>query len=609
MRPDAPQRPRPRVVAGRPAVTRLSGPALRPRTGERGADPATAVRREGRSVARLLALGWAAVGLVPLASGVSLIRHGWAPVFGERGTVAALTVDSIGLDPPLVGMPTSLGVEGGAPLSHPGPLGFWLLSIPTKLMGEPGHGLIVGTVAVAVLAIASLAALLRRRGDVRLEALALVLVAAMVASIGGAILADPFNPYLGILPLLGCLLAAWGVMSGHHRQLWVLVVAGSLAAQVHLGYVPLVATLVALVSVGIAADVVRSSGARRRRLTRRIIPVGVALGLIAWTGPIVDQLLGSRNLVRLWRSQSGDRPVAGVDHGLDLAVEFTSLPPRWLLGRAGDQVLADPSALRVALSIAAVALVVMLGIWAIRRRDRALASLSVVSVVSLVVATLSSARLVSLYSGYFDSRHLLLYRLFWWPVGMVFTLAVAWGTVRVVTLVRPPGMAADARDHRARVRIVAGVVAGVALIASLGYRSPPGSFDPIYRHDVTHAEAIADLPGSPEVVVLQFRPEGAAPPDGDIPEHSLSMGLVAQLRLRGIAVRFPDEDLREGAAALAYRAEHPATGDEPVVLLYRAGPDAHLDSPPGYRRISMSGPLPGDPPNPFSVPSTVSVRL
>ena len=554
-----------------------------------------------------MTFGWAAMVVAPVASGAALIRQGWAPVFGERGTIAALTVDSLSRDPPLVGMPTSLGFEDGASLSHAGPLGFWLLAIPTQLLGEPGHGLIVGALAVALLSIASVAALMRRHGDVHLEALALVLVAAMVAGIGGGILADPFNPYLGVLPLLLCLVSTWGVLAGHHRQLWVLVLAGSLTAQVHLGYVLLVVSLVALASVSLAADIMRGAGPRRRRLTNRIIPIGVLLGLAAWTGPILDQLLGTGNLVRLWRSQFGDRPVAGIDHGVDVAVEMTSIPPRWLVGRATDGFLDDPSSVRVVFSLVSIVLVVALGIRTIRRRDRVTASLSVVSIVSIVAATLSTARLLEVYPGYFDSERLLFYRLFWWPVGMFFTLTLVWGSVRSVALTPIHGAGSGvSRDLAGRWTSVIAVV-GVVLIAPLGYRSAPEGAEAIYEHDVVHAEAIAGLPGSPSSVALRFHPEGHPPPAPNHPAYTVSMGLVAQLRLRGIAVRFP-ADGEQRVAVRGYRAEHWASGDEPVVLLYRAGADARLDPPPGYRRISITGPAPDEPINPLSVESTVFVR-
>jgi hypothetical protein len=582
--------------------------------------PASAVRPLGeRWTGRLLTVGWAAVGLVVVVSAVDTIRTGWAPVI-DTALVAAMTVDSVSLDPPLVGMPTSLGLEAGAPLSHPGPLGFWLLALPTTVLGEPGDGLVFGSALVSLASLAGIALLLRRRGDIVLEALGLGLVAGMVFAIGARTFTSPLNPHLGILPLLLCTLATWGVLAGRHRQLWVVVLAGSLAAQTHLGYVLLVAALVVVTAASLAFDAARSSGAGRGRLTRRVIPVGVVAGLLAWSGPIVDQLFGSGNLFRLVRSQARDRAAAGFDHGLDLAVEMTSVPPRWLLGHARDQSLADPSAVRIALSLTATAWVVGLLVRAFRRRDRGLASLAIVSLVSLAAATVTSARVVNPTTiPFFDAESALLYRLFWWPVGVVFALTALWGTYHAVSAV-VSGRGAGVDRRRLAVPLVAGLVAGVALVAHFSYTGPFEVLEGYYRREITNAEAIADLPGSPESVVLRFAPEGTTPAATTTPEapwgvwdlgphqrYGQAINLVAQLRLRGITVRFADEPDDGIVFMRAYRDEHSAEGDEDVDLLYLVGPDVHEDPPPGYRRLSHAGAGPGEEFNVLTVPSAVFV--
>jgi hypothetical protein len=568
---------------------------------------------------RLLTLGWAVVGVVVVVSAVDLVQSGWAPVI-DNALTAAMTVDSLSVDPPLVGMPTSLGLEGGAPLSHPGPLAFWLLAVPTRMLGEPGHGLVVGATLVSLVSVAGVALLLRRRGDIVLEALGLGLVAAMVIALGGQTFASPLNPHLGILPLLLCMLAVWGTLAGHHRQLWVVVLAGSVAAQTHLGYGLLVAALVAVTSVGLAVDVVRSAGPRRRRLTRQVIPVAVLAGLLAWIGPIVDQLFGSGNLTRLVRSQARDRPAAGFDHGLDVAVEMTSLPPRWLLGHARDQSLADPSVVRIALSLVTTALVVGLLVWALRRRDRALASLAIVSVVSLAAAVVTSARVVDpTATPFFDVESALLYRLFWWPVGVVFALTVLWGTYHALSPVLG-WRAANVDGRRMRLPLVAGLVAGVALVGWSSYTGPVEGLEAYYSHEDGNAEAIANLPGSPGTVALLFVPEGTAPPKattakappdvwdlGPHQRYGLATNLVAQLRLRGITVRFADEPDDGIIFMRAYRNEHRARGDEDVTLLYLVGPAVNEDPPPGYRRLSSAGAGSGEPQDGFTVPSAVYV--
>ena len=98
------------------------------------------------------------------------------------------------------------------------------------------------------------------------------------------------------------------------------------------------------------------------------------------------------------------------------------------------------------------------------------------------------------------------------------------------------------------------------------------------------------------------------PPEAPAPEHGYSTGLLAQLRLRGIEVRFPRDD-QPGTYVQAYRDEHRAHGDEEVVLLYRVGPEVHGGPPAGYRLVSVAGPGPGEPVNALSVPSAIYLRL
>jgi hypothetical protein len=574
-----------------------------------------------RSIGRLLTAGWAVVGLVVVLSAADLVRSAWAPVI-DNGLVAAMTVDSISADPPLVGMPTSIGLEDGVPLSHPGPLGFWLLAVPTKVLGEPGDGLVVASALVSLVSVAGIALLLRRRRDVFLEALGLGLVAAMVLTLGGQTFVSPLNPHVGVLPLLLFMLAVWGVLERRHRQLWVAVLAGSVAAQTHLGYALLVAALVAVASLSLGVDAARGPPALRHRLARRVVPVGVLAGLLAWIGPIVDQLTGTGNLIRLAQSQAGDRPHTGFDHGLALAVEMTSLPPRWLLGHARDESLADPGAIRIALSVAVTASVVGLLALALRRRDRALASLTIVSLVSLAAATATSARGIDATdTPFFDPESALLYRLFWWPVGVVFALTVLWGIYHALH----PGLTGRPATHgrrRMRVPIVAGLVAGVALVAFSSYTGPVEGLEDYYNREDINAEAIADLPESPGTVALRFAPEGAVrsetstastPPDvwdlGPHQRYGLAMNLVAQLRLRGISVRFADEPDDGVIFTRAYRNEHKTRGDEDVTVLYLVGPAVHHDPPPSYRRLSLAGAGPGEPEAGFSVPSAVYVPV
>ena len=104
---------------------------------------------------------------------------------------------------------------------------------------------------------------------------------------------------------------------------------------------------------------------------------------------------------------------------------------------------------------------------------------------------------------------------------------------------------------------------------------------------------------------------GGLPADvWDLGPHQLyghAANLVAQLRLRGITVRFADEPDGGITFMRAYRDEHPARGGEAEVL-FLAGPEVHEDPPPGYRRVSYVGAGPGEAVDVLTVPTGVFVR-
>jgi len=556
-----------------------------------------------RASDRLLTLGWLSICLAVVASGVAAVRDGWLPA-GDSAVIASLVMDSVSLDPPLVGAPTSLGAVGGQSLHHLGPLGLWVLALPTWLFGAPGHGLVIATASVSVVSIAGVGALARRLRDRRLEAVLLVAVAAMVATIGGARFCDPLNPHIAILPLLLFLVSSWGVLAGHPRQVWIVVVAGSLTAQSHLGYVPMVAAVLSVVVVALLIEARARSGASRRWLTHQVLPVAGLLGIAAWVGPIIDEIVGSQNLTRLARYQlNRTNPTVGLEHGIRLLVEMTSIPPMWLLGRATDTAVDDPGPLRIALSLASIAGVALI-LWLARRRgDRTITCLAALSLLSLAVATASSA---GIERGLL-AKSLLFYRLFWWPVGVLFTTTLIGGLAAAVAAARAQVPAHD--PPRARFSWWPAPVVGVAIvIAALGYQPPDADLIDAFEANIDHAQAVADLPNAPRTVVLTFDPPAGNPAPESDPSYFFGQVFLAQLRLQGIEVRLSDAESAEVNSPLAaYRESHPVRGDEDLAILFRAGAGVLAEDPAGFERISAAAPNPEDSGNPFLVPSVVYV--
>jgi hypothetical protein len=548
-----------------------------------------------------LLVGWVVVALVPLASAARTARDGWVP-YNDNAMIAAYAIDSLSTDPPLVGMPTSLGLERQEPVHHLGPPGFWALAVPAHLFGAPGDGLLLGAALVSGVVTVSIGLLVHRRRQRMVEALLLAATAAMVVSLGGDRLSDPFNPYMGVMPTLLFLVAAWGVLSGRPGELWVAVLAGSLAVQLHLGYVPLVVAVGALVALAVADAARRGDEDERRRVVHRVVPAALALGALAWLAPILDQVAGRHNLTALLGAQlDGDQRSVGLGHGLDVLVQMTSLPPWWVQGRAGDEPVHEPGSVRIALAVLCLALAVGLTARAVRRRHRVMAALGLTSLVAVAAAVVSSGTLLD--ATILPEEDMLVYRLFWWPAGVLFTVFLVWGAGRAVADGWLDRWRVPARQPRAQWVVVAGLAAVAVVAAPFGLHTPDFPSQQVFGPYVDHARAIDELPGEPSSVALSFEAEGAPSADHTA---GFATGLVAQLRLRGIAVHIVRTDGDLGSQLGPYAADNAADGDENALILYRIGPGAAQERPVGFRRISLDIPS-DDVASPFAMPSAVYV--
>ena len=529
---------------------------------------------------RLLDAGWVLAG-VPIATSAFVnVRRGWIPG-GDVGIVAAKTVDVFSDAVPLVGGWTSLGQSADEPLHHAGPLGLWLLAVPTRVFGPPGGGMVVGAALLALVSLVAIALLARRTMPLRMEVALLALTLGAVARLGGERLTDPNAPHVGVLPLLVSMVATIAIVAGSRRSLWVLVMAGSLAAQTHLGYAPLILVLVALAAAVLAIDA-RRDGDARALIVRRTAPVGIGIGLVAWSGPIIDQLFGSQNLTRLLSTRAeDDGPTVGLGQGLDLAVDTAAVPGGWIRQDAADGVLAEPGLLAYGWAICMVVAVAVFGVDAWRRRDRLEFGVALVGGVMLVVGTISAASVKTILIG----TGLLYYRLFWWPVGVVFTLAVAAGVMRVL------------RDSRPRLaeqpRLPAGAAGLTVVLALVVVPAAHSAVAPdsvaFFEATVDHAAAIDRLLGSDAAIVLRLDDPATERANDAFAVLLTAPSMIAELRLHGVDVEFPDEpfDPTSLGPIAAYQFDNRAPASGRPEVWFRVG-DAALEPPPeGFTVVSF----------------------
>src|SRR5262249_14357092 len=136
---------------------------------------------------------------------------------------------------------------------------------------------------INALAIAGVILVAHRRGGLTLAALAGLMVALLVRSLGVSLIVDIWNPLAAFFPFVLFLMLAWAVLCRDWLMLPIAVFVGSCVVQIHAGYLPLVVPLLLFVSVFAAVALVRS------RRPRWLVAAGV-VALVVWLPPLVQQV-------------------------------------------------------------------------------------------------------------------------------------------------------------------------------------------------------------------------------------------------------------------------------------------------------------------------------
>jgi hypothetical protein len=531
-----------------------------------------------RVTSALATLAWVLVAAAPVVAGVIAVRGGWTAI-SDWAMIAARTLETFSSDPPLVGMPTSLSFQTERVLFHPGPLPFWLYAVPTRLLGEPGYGLIVGAVAINVAAVVAMA-LMFRRPRVRLLVVAGALAVALLeSSMGGQLLRDPFNPSVAVLPLLATFVATWSVLAGHPRSMVVLAVFGSIAAQAHVINLPAFGMLVLVAGGHLLVVGWRSRGTDGGRARLRWAAISAGVLLLCWSGPLVDQVAGDGNLWGLLTDGSA-ADGAGLRFGFERLVETMTVRPGTPFDQGREY---PPPEVPTAVVLAAAAIAAGMAVLAVRAwrsGRRELAAIQVAALLAAAAAALTTAQ-VPTYSTLSPNNNLI-----WLPVRSLVVLAVGWGLVAVVGAVAGADLASRLGD-RAR-RLVAPAVALVGVVAVAASLAGIGPLDP--RGDGgsgswgaarTHATAIAGAVPAGETVVLDT--------DGTPTALGLLLtSLIGQLRLQGVEVRYSSEIPDLGTFS-QYHETSLDPGAPRFPVLIRAGGDAR-EPLEGYRELSYYDP-------------------
>ena len=438
-----------------------AGEAVEPGVGSSTTGAGT-VRGVARRWARPSVLAWLlalAAALPALIVAVGHLGDSWLPQ--DDFAPIELRVRDVGTaDTPLVGPYSRYG------WNHPGPALYEVLALPYAAGGAVG--LLVGAALVNAVAVATSVRLAFRQGGLGLATVLAALVLAMTAAMGPERLADPWNPFLALLPFLLCAVATWATTCGDRVALPVAVAAGSFCVQSHVGYALLVGAAGALVAARLVVD--------RHHLGRwrTALVVGALVGVALWAPPAVEQVTASPGNVTeiVEQARAPGEPTQGVDGIRTMVLPHLGVTPAWFDQRWIDPFSSGgraPGLPRVPLGLVAFLAAAAL---ALARRDLPASRLAGVVAVLWVAGALSATRITGFPAGY-------LFR--WsWVLALLLWASALWGLGRAaIGALRGGARAADlGRALRVLgvVAVAAALVAG-AVVGADGWGAEPPSGD------------------------------------------------------------------------------------------------------------------------------------
>ena len=407
----------------------------------------------GRS-SQVLAGPWAAVVLasVVVAPLVVALLASWGRTWFPSGDWAMLV---LGAEDTFTSGARLVGPYSREGWSHPGPLLFWSSSIPLWLSGGATWMLMSYAAAVNILSVIGALWLAWRRGRIVAVTLVGAALASVIAAMETGMAADPWNPWITVLPTALFVMAATSVLAGDRLALPVMVVVGTFMTQSHVGYLPMV--------IVVAATVTAMAWRRGRIAGRWLLWGGLVPASVLWLPPLIDQFLGSGNLTAIVSGfgANTDRP-AGFFRAIGTVARQLSWNGPW---RGGEEPQSPTDGAieggsLVGLTVA-VALFVGSALFAHRRRCRAPLHLQMVLTLSVLVGVVAVSRITGPIFDYLIR--------WWWPLAALWWASIGWSLVAAASSVITERATARRGVHSVgaiatAIRIVLAVVALAILV-------------------------------------------------------------------------------------------------------------------------------------------------
>ncbi len=277
----------------------------------------------------------AALVLAPVMA-FALFTPDWTPQ-GDPALMALRSLDVGTSRTPLLGQPSQSIEYAGtvASVHHPGPLHFYLLALPIRVLGGALGMSLVSVAIVATCLVTSAWAVFRQLGRTA-GVVAAVVLAAVTFSTGAASMINPVSSNIAGYPLLATGVLMWCVACADVRLLPVAAAAVSFTAQQHLSVLPATA-VVAVGGLALGAAAWWRAGGRsdpvaRAELARWARRAGL-VALVLWAPVLAQQLFGARGNLgeMLWFARNGGHDTLGLAPATWQLAHTLGLPP--LLGR------------------------------------------------------------------------------------------------------------------------------------------------------------------------------------------------------------------------------------------------------------------------------------
>ena len=433
---------------------------------------------------------------------------------------------------PLVGLYSGISNPARHAVFHLGPMLFWALAIPERVFSERMGIAIAAAIVNIVAAMALLRSVRRMYGsNGLLVAAAISLVT--VWSLGRNTLAEPWSPYIALIPLMLVFVYSLELGNGALRPLPWAVLTASFVVQSHYVYI-------AVLGASLAAGIVFGIFARRREsLTtprvpvrdRRAVFIAAAVAFVCWLPPALDMILHwPGNLPRwaqaLQHTKGGQMSAADAWHYMTRSIGWIPLVVRGPL--PGSVLSSLPS--RISTSANGSALIAVTAVYslavALRRREPRAARFAAIAGVLIFALTFTIWRL-PLVSPLLPTYRILSL----WPVsGFVWT-AVIVGLIKLLA-------SSSNRLRLEPTRGVSWVLTILAIVASLVAVRGGESGSPVDHSDWEATRAVA----GPTLERLSHSHRYVIRADGDL-AYFVQYGIMRAMLSHGYTAVLPANDV------------------------------------------------------------------